>query len=473
MENEPRARAVAGPEGRGATLAVLLLTLLPRLAVFAIARLWDPAIAATQVVVGDAAGYHARALAAFGPHGFYPPMPALDLIRPPVYPLLLALLYRVAGVVPWHALLVNALLAALTNVLLHRAAKDAIGPRAAMVVAVVFAFDPSLVLLSNMLLCEVLYLLLCVAALAALRAPLEERFAPHRFGAYAAAGALLGLATLTRPAAQALPLVLAIVFALRAWRTPARPALAALVLVVAFVATLSPWMLRNRAVYGVASVSEIQVTSPLFKVYVGPIEAAKTGQTEEESEARLERESEDLARADGLDPSRMNGFQMSPYWKHLLVRYVAHDPGTYARSAVRKSLLFFGNVETASWAKMLHFEGGGTDLGQWRHRSFGDDVRMWFATKTPGEKWVGLWNLLWLAATYTCLAFGVVVAARRGMGAVLAACAVLALYFIVSGAPVGEARFRTSALVFYLPFVGIGAEHLWSRMRPRAARGPA
>jgi peptidoglycan/LPS O-acetylase OafA/YrhL len=93
----------------------------------------------------------------------------------------------------------------------------------------------------------------------------------------------------------------------------------------------------------------------------------------------------------------------------------------------------------------------------------------WLTQKTLGEKLLGLWAMSWLGLTYLCLGVGLRVAWARRPSPFLLACLVIALGFIAAGAPVGDARFRTSALLFYLPFIGIGADHLWSR-RPGARR---
>jgi hypothetical protein len=231
-------------------------------------------------------------------------------------------------------------------------------------------------------------------------------------------------------------------------------------------------MMRNRAAFGVSSISEIQSWSPFFKVLVGPVEAARTGESTDQVESRLARETATLARADGVDPDTLNAFRLAPYWRRLTWRYIAADPLTYARLGARRAVLFFANIGTVGYAGVLHLRGGGTDVALWRNLPLSQLVREWVTRKTPGEKAIALWLSLWLLLSYVCLVVGLWVALRRGAGPFLMGCLFVAFYFIVAGASVGEGRFRTSAFLFYLPFVGIGAQWLWSR-RPGAAPAAA
>jgi len=211
------------------------------------------------------------------------------------------------------------------------------------------------------------------------------------------------------------------------------------------------------------------MATAFFKLLVGPAEAARTGGRPNQVESRLAPETPALARADGVDPDTLNAFRPAPYWRRLTWRYIAADPVAYARLGLRRTVLSFANIGTSSYAELLRLRGGGTDAAMWRNRPLSQLPHDWLTRKTPGEKALALWLALWLLLSYVCLAAGVWVALRRGPGPFLAGCLIVALYFVVAGAAVGEARFRTSAFLFYLPFVGIGAEHLWSR-RPGTGR---
>jgi 4-amino-4-deoxy-L-arabinose transferase-like glycosyltransferase len=451
-------------------VALFAVALAARIALFLLARLWDPAFSASSIVVYDATGYHQRALTVFGPSGFYPPYAAIDYIRPPLFPIFAALIYLVGGVCPWHVLIGNAFIASLTCVALYGAAKDAIGPRAAVLMALVFALDPTLVLASNLLLSEVLFLFFCALALWFLRTPLETRLEHRSHGSLAAAGLCLGLATLTRPVGEFIPVVVLLVLFLIRPRSLMRTIAAAAIVGVVFLGSVTPWILRNRAVFGVPSISVIQEWSPLFLVLVGPVESARTGESLKQVGFRLEQETASLARAEGVDPDALNRFQLARYWHRLLYRYVTHAPLPYVKLCARRSVLFFANAETRSYSELLHLKGGGADLTDVADRSLLGLARDWLARKTMAEQLIGLWVFLWLGLSYVCLAVGLWVALRSGLGPFLLTCLLISLGFMASGIPVGLARFRAPAMMFYLPFIGIGLGHMWSH-RP-GARGP-
>jgi 4-amino-4-deoxy-L-arabinose transferase-like glycosyltransferase len=450
-------------------VALFLATLLPRVLLLLVGRLWDTAVARSVVITGDAAGYEQRALSVFGPNGFYPPIVGIDYIRPPVFPIFVASIYRIAGVYPWHVLFAQALLAGFTCLLLYRAVRHAMSPRAAIFMVAGFALDPSLILQSNLFLSEALFLFFLALALALLRTPLETRLESRSHLSLAAAGLCVGLATLTRPAAQFIPLALAPIFFLVAPRPIRRPIVASLLVGLVFLGSITPWVLRNRAAFGVPSISVIQDWSPFFKVLVAPVEAAKTGESLLQVEDRLARETALLARTEGLNADSLNEFQRARYWRRLTLRYVQSDPRAYASLCARRTVLFFANLQTSAYANMLHLRSGSTDIEMGRNESLKRLSGDWLAKKTTGEKLLGLWTMVWLGLTYVCLGVGLWVAWARGRSPLLLGCLVLALGFIAAGAPVGEARFRTSALLFYLPFIGIGADQLWSR-RPGARR---
>jgi 4-amino-4-deoxy-L-arabinose transferase-like glycosyltransferase len=458
------------PDGQGRVfVALFLATLLPRIVLLLLGQLWDPTVTQDFVLGYDSIGYHHRALTVFGPSGFYPPDVGIDFSRPPLFPIFVALVYLVAGVHPWHVLIGQALLAGGTCLLLYRAVRDSLSQRAAIFMALAFALDPSLILQSDLFLSEGLCLFFLSLALIFLRNPLETRLGPRSHRALAAVGLCVGFATLTRPATQFIPLVLLPVFFLVRPRPIWRPIFASLLVGAVFLASVAPWVLRNRAAFGVPSISESHVYSALFKVLVAPVEAAKTGESLAQTESRLARETALLARAEGVDVDSLNDFQKARYWRRLTYRYVQADPLAYARLSARRTVLYFANLQTSCYASLLHFQGGGTDVGMGRAESLGRLVRDWLAGKSPGEKLIGLWVLLWLGLSYLCLAVGLWVAWMHRPKPFLLGCFVVALYFVATGAFAGEARFRTSALLFYLPFMGIGAEHLWSR-RPGARR---
>lgn len=221
-----------------AGLAILGLALAVRIAVVLgtpeYTLLADPADYhrhAVSILAGD--GYpESRLAAAGGPTAF----------RPPLYPFVLASVYEITGAGPTAGRITQALLGTIAVALLGLIAYRIWGRRMALVSMGVGALAPPLLVPGAALLSEPLFLVLELAALAAL---LEHRHRGGRGYAWLAlAGALAGAAILTRTNG----VVMLPVLAAAAWTAPRfarRSILAPAVLVAAAALTIAPWTIRN------------------------------------------------------------------------------------------------------------------------------------------------------------------------------------------------------------------------------------
>lgn len=168
-------------------------------------------------------------------------------LRPPVVPWLTSLLYRAIGHHFLGAVLLQCAIGALVSVLVVALGSVMFGGAVGRVAGWLAAIHPLLVFYSGYLMTETAF---CAALLAALTASVLWVQTP-RPGRALGAGLLWGLATLTRPTAMLVPLVIA----LWAWRPlglSVRPGdrvrqLAMLALGVALV--VSPWTIRNALVF--------------------------------------------------------------------------------------------------------------------------------------------------------------------------------------------------------------------------------
>lgn len=226
----------------------------PLVALLALALLLRVLVAVATADVApryDAADYdrHAAYIAAGAgyPPTTYAAPGTPSAFRPPAWPYLLGGLYDASGA-RWAAgRLLGALLGTLTVLLVFLVAHRLSGRATALTAAGLAAVLPPLVLLNASLLSEVLFTPLVLALVLVL---LRAQDAPRRWRWAAAAGALLGLAALTRAAG----LVLLAPAAWALWRAGdgtvlrrlAGPALAALTM----AAVLTPWTVRNLDAFG-------------------------------------------------------------------------------------------------------------------------------------------------------------------------------------------------------------------------------
>jgi 4-amino-4-deoxy-L-arabinose transferase-like glycosyltransferase len=221
-----------------ALLGILALALLLRVGV--IAGTWD------DQPFGDAADFNRHAISltlvgTYAPTAFAEPFGA-SALRPPAYPYLLGAIYEVVGIKFNAARLVGALLGTLSVALVYLLALRLWGARHARWAAGLTAVFPPLVWLCAGLLSENLFVPLVLGAALALVEWRRDR----RLRWALAAGALIGVATLTRTNGALLLLPAAVAL------LPARPVpwRSAAALAAAFALVLVPWTIRNAAVFG-------------------------------------------------------------------------------------------------------------------------------------------------------------------------------------------------------------------------------
>ncbi len=198
-------------------------------------------------LIGDSFDYHRHANAILA-SGTYPesetaPGGGPTAFRPPAYPLFLAAVFALPGPDVLMARLAQALLGVVTVALIGFVSLRLWGPLVAFVTVAMAAVFPPLIFVGGALLSEPLFLALEMGALAA---ALQHRVSP-RPGWLVVAGALCGLAALTRTVGWVLvvPLALLVLSEAGLRRDKARRAAA---LVAASVLVVAPWTVRNAIV---------------------------------------------------------------------------------------------------------------------------------------------------------------------------------------------------------------------------------
>jgi 4-amino-4-deoxy-L-arabinose transferase-like glycosyltransferase len=199
------------------------------------------------VPYGDPADYERHAVSIAAGHGYPPSLLASrpgspTAFRPPAYPYLLGATYAVAGDHRSAGRLLGALLGTLTAVLVALLGRAMAGVRAGTIAGGLAAAFPPLVLLSGSLLSESLFLPVEVGLALCLLRLREE---PARLRWAIAAGALCGVAALTRNVGIAflLPAVGVAAATARRWRAIGAA-------VAAAVVVLAPWTVRNANAFG-------------------------------------------------------------------------------------------------------------------------------------------------------------------------------------------------------------------------------
>ena len=198
---------------------------------------WEPGNVAESLLAG---------------HGFGSPFPSnqLSAVMPPVYPVVIAVLFKLFGIhteasiFAAHAL--NCLLSALACIPVFLMARQSFGERAALWAAWAWAFSPYGIYFAAAWAWGTHLLLLCLCWLLYLAQRMERS---SSLPLWAGFGLIAGFAALTEPSILA---VVPFLLALACWRRlldQKRWLVPGLVASATLIAALSPWVIRNALVF--------------------------------------------------------------------------------------------------------------------------------------------------------------------------------------------------------------------------------
>jgi 4-amino-4-deoxy-L-arabinose transferase-like glycosyltransferase len=177
----------------------------------------------------------------------YTPEEYLSAFHAPLYPIFLAMLFRIAGDGYVPMVIAHTLLDISSLLLIWFLVRRLLSPSAAGLSALIYALYPELIFLSGHMICEALYIPFLILSLYLLTR-LQEK-GELKLAAFA--GLALALAALTRANIAAFPLFL-LPWALTApssnWHLKKRLYLW-LVICICFIALLIPWTVRNYYVF--------------------------------------------------------------------------------------------------------------------------------------------------------------------------------------------------------------------------------
>jgi 4-amino-4-deoxy-L-arabinose transferase-like glycosyltransferase len=207
-----------------------------------------------------------------------------DMLRTPVYPLVAGALELIARA-PWPIYALQAICHAATAVVVLRFARQMWGRRAGLIAGLLVAADGVLAVANFEAMSESLYVLLATLGTLAWLACLDNREIKWRSALFA--GAMLGAATLTRPAGIYLPLALLLAtiivsLAARRWKLLGYGLAAATI----YAACVSPWIVRNYLVFGLPRIAHTDTLTMLYFSGAGAY-AEDRGLTREAAQAEI------------------------------------------------------------------------------------------------------------------------------------------------------------------------------------------
>jgi len=351
-----------------------------------------------------------------------------DIRRTPIYPLILAAVFRLQQSGLRLAALVSVMAGAAAAAATCLIAWHLFGPGPALVAGLLLAIDAGNVGYSVMLLTDEVFSIFLLAGVAML----VRR--PMRPASSIASGVLLGAAALCRPAGLLLGPVS---YPALAWRAPTRKdAVRAYVRVnVVFAAIVLAWIGRNALVSGSTTLSSVGAVNLYFHRAAG-IEAWLQGR--DAGDVRTEWEARFAAMSAGWSES-----EKSEWLTARAREIIAAHPGVYARLTVDGIVRMFStDVEEIC----LVF-----------------DVR---EDSTTGRAFAHVQSLqLWIVYPAALLGLAAALRDPARRRAILIPVAFIGYFGVVSAGPEAYARFRVPIMPFVAMLSGSGLHRLYSSVR--------
>lgn len=319
-------------------VVVFAAALIVRLVYFGLALATNPAV---DFPILDSLFHHEWALSIVAGDGG-----TEAWFRGPLYPYLLALVYRLNGASIAGALLLQHLLGALTCAGIYLLAREYFSRAVALTAAGIGVFYWTFVFFEGELLIVTLFLVLVVATLWLLAVSVRTGAA----GVVVAAGVALGLATLARPSMfvyyPAVPFVLRGIRGGRRWR-------ATVLALAAAAAVVAPALVRN---YAVAGAVVPVATSGGVNFYIGnnPTADGRTAIVPGTAAPWMGGNAEAVAIAERAAGRPLSAAQVSRYYFAEGRRWVMTHPADALRLWARK-LAFFWEGPERSNEKFIYF----------------------------------------------------------------------------------------------------------------------
>ena len=259
--------------------------------------------------------------------------------RPPLYPLLLAAIYRVGGASSSLPVLVQAAIGTGTVALAYLIGRATMAPAAGLVAAAMTAVYPYYVGHDTALQETSLFTFLVAASVhALLLARRSQGLARH-----ALAGLIAGLALLCRESlllyVSVTTLWLARPLPGRGWR---RSSALAMLFAVSVVLVVAPWLARNLYKYG----APVFASRPGYRIWVGHNEATLSRYPWESIDRST---SEAFARMTAVDRAaleRLTWFERDRWFLHQATAFAIADPVRLTRYAAVKLFAAFGPLKS-------------------------------------------------------------------------------------------------------------------------------
>lgn len=396
-------------------------------------------------------GYYEIAVNMLAGHGFSgvtygPPFPP-ESLRVPLYPFFIAVIIKLFGTY-WAVIIPQIIIGSVLAVLAKRISYHALPDRrVAAGVGIFFAVEPLLLQLSSVaLLTETVFLIIFFGFILTL----FNYFDTENFFYLAISAFLLGLATLTRPVTQYLPvfIMVFIIWHFRkklSWRAMRHAILFAII----FLVVISPWLYRNFRVFDNASLA---VTSAhnLYLYFVPSILALENNTSYDEARKKF------LVEENSTDLNKINLREANRFTRRSLEIIKSHPVGAIKLIFLTTVSFFTHDGYLGVLQDMGYLKIGAPIIPVYKIIQSPRSAISIMADiiKTPAI-FVVLGRIFWVIVTFLAF-FGMALSVKQmGLRSQIALPILIVAYFTLTAAVVGlgiTARYRTPINVFMVLF---------------------
>ncbi len=411
-------------------------------------------------ITPDSFEYEQLALNLIQGHGYSqagaPPYPP-DVRRTPVYPLLLAAVYAVAGQQPWAAVTVNALLGVLACVLTAVAGTRLLGRDAGILAGMFLAVDLTSAAYSLTLMTETLFtvlLLLCLLSV------IRYMYRPDGRAA-ALAAVWCGIAILTRPIGLFLPFVLGPTLGVLPHALSRRTrALGACMFALLALAFPLGWTVRNYLVAGVAQPTSLIALNAYYH-RAAFVEAQRRGARVEDVRQEFAKEAlTGGSQAPSEQPADLAAMQRKA------LQVLLADPAGYLALHIRGVARLLGPERDL----LTQFRVGSPHAAG-LPESVAEFVTAGSHAHTDTGSLALIVGTLQLLGFYALAVVGVVAGLRSSLEQrAILLLGIVALYFLAVSGPEAYARFRVPVMPFIVLLAAAGTQAVWGYLRSSGTR---
>lgn len=403
-------------------------------------------------VTSDANGYHLYAIDILEHQTFNNPK------RTPVYPLFISVIYAVFGIRIWVVLLIQIIVAALNTLLIYYLTQKLFQEhKISLIAALVHALSACSILYNNTLLSETIFIFAVLVALVCFLKAKEKRSLVFM----TLSGFMLGIATLTRPIGQFLPLLI-IIFLLFSTPLKLKFRLLSGLLIISFYAiTISPWLYYNYNRYGHAKLTTIRGLSLLY-YNASYTKALKTGEPLQKIRQDFR---EQVAKAQKKENN--NPFDDDVIHEAIAFNYLQENWAYAILANTKGMVLMMIHPGENYFCKILDLETGQKGDRFFRESQGTQLILDFFRYKSRAELIIAFIIVVFLILVYLLALRAVFGLWQEKRFYELLFLVLLAAYFLVLTGATGNVRFRLTIVPYYAILAAYGARQLYQAIHKR------